>query len=323
MEAGGAPVTFIQVLNPEELTVAIRSASLEPCQLSRSPIPSRLGRITGSTVCLDFAEIGPAMLFTGIMPVDCYTLVFVTKCPRMAHSFNFAVDHVDGYLGFFPPGGQLDAHTPEGYANATLTVPVAHFHAAVEQLFPEIPAKVLQQGASMRVGAAEQARLRPLLSAAMESINDPTAPLTLEQPRANLEIQLLEAFVITLREGLKDPMASPGKRQAGKQRHLREARDMIQANSHKALRIEDLALALGMSARGVEALFQESLGIGPNAFIRHQRLHGVRRDLLAADPDTSLVKEMALNWGFWHLGHFSRNYRDLFGERPTDTLRRR
>jgi AraC family ethanolamine operon transcriptional activator len=77
-----------------------------------------------------------------------------------------------------------------------------------------------------------------------------------------------------------------------------------------------------MSQRGVEVLFQDSLGIGPTAFIRHQRLHGVRRELLEARQEHGLVKELALKWGFWHMGHFSRNYRQLFGESPSVTLGR-
>jgi AraC family ethanolamine operon transcriptional activator len=73
----------------------------------------------------------------------------------------------------------------------------------------------------------------------------------------------------------------------------------------------------------VELLFQDSLGIGPSAFIRHQRLHGVRRALRTAPPVAGAVKESALKWGFWHMGHFSREYSSLFGENPSATLARR
>jgi hypothetical protein len=32
---------------------------------------------------------------------------------------------------------------------------------------------------------------------------------------------------------------------------------------------------------------------------------------------------VALDWGFWHFGDFSRAYKDCFGELPSDTLRRK
>jgi AraC-like DNA-binding protein len=34
------------------------------------------------------------------------------------------------------------------------------------------------------------------------------------------------------------------------------------------------------------------------------------------------VTDAATAWGFWHFGHFSQEYKKLFGELPSDTLRR-
>lgn len=312
------PFGSLQVTNPEHLAAAIRSANFEPCQLSAGPSPSRLTRLMCPKICLDLVELGPAMLFTGVMPMDCYTLVFVTSCPQTGHSFNFATDHRDGYMGFFPPGGELDAYTPQGYANATLTVPADEFHQALEKWFPEIPDRILKCGIGMRVGAAEQARLRMLLSAVTDGILDPGRPFIDSAARREVERLLLEEFLCTLRTS--HPVQAPKHRAAGRLKHLREARDFIKASAHDSIQLEDVGNALGMSARGVEVLFRSTLGIGPNAFIRHQRLHGVRRALLAAEPESGLVKELALQWGFWHMGHFSKNYRTLFGECPKVTL---
>jgi AraC family ethanolamine operon transcriptional activator len=66
--------------------------------------------------------------------------------------------------------------------------------------------------------------------------------------------------------------------------------------------------------------FREHLGMGPMAFLKLQRLHGVRRQLLAADPEDVRVHRLAVEWGFLNPGHFARDYRLLFGERPSDTL---
>ena len=322
MEELPPPVVSQQILDPEALVSAVRNADFVPCQLSVRPSPSMIARVICQRVCLDFASLGPAMLFSGSMPQDCYTLVFVTECPGKGRSFNFAAEHTDGYMGFFPPGGMLDAYTPEGYANATLTVPAAVFLAAVERSFPEIPEGVLKRGACMRIGADEQGRLRGLLSAVAGGIADPTEPLADTVARSLLESDLLDAFLSALRDGCGSLVARPGPRVEGRLRRLKQARDFLTDHLHDFVSLADLCGEMGMSKRGVELLFQDSLGIGPNAFIRHQRLHGVRRALKTAPRVAGAVKETAFAWGFWHMGHFSQEYRSLFGESPNMTLAR-
>jgi AraC family ethanolamine operon transcriptional activator len=69
--------------------------------------------------------------------------------------------------------------------------------------------------------------------------------------------------------------------------------------------------------------FREHLGMGPMAFLKLQRLHGVRRILIGADPELQRIGPVATEWGFLNPGHFARDYRQLFGERPRETLQRR
>jgi AraC-like DNA-binding protein len=322
MEGAIPPVISQQILDPEALTSAVRNANLHTCQLSGRPLPSLIARVMCPRVCLDFASLGPAMLFSGSMPQDFYTMVFVTECPEKGRSFNFTIEHADGYMGFFPPGGMLDAYTPEGYANATLTVPATVFLAAVEQSFPEIPDGILKRGAGMRIGPAEQTRLRGLLSAVMAGMEDRTKPLADGMVRKPLESALLDVFLTALRSGCGSIAPNPGRRMEGRLRRLRQARDYMAGHLHQPIHLDDLCGMLGMSRRGVEVLFQDSLRIGPSAFLRHQRLHGVRRALMTASPSHGVVKETALSWGFWHMGHFSREYQSLFGEKPSMTLAR-
>ncbi len=312
----------LRVSDPESLTAAIRGADYRPCQLSVRPLPSSIDRVACVNVCLDFASFGPAMLFSGSMSGDSYTMVFVTSCPEKGRSFNFTTEYTDGYMGFFPPGGLMDVYTPEGYSNATLTVPAAVFLGAVERSFPEIPDAVLKSGAGMRIGPKEQAVLRGLLNAVKECIDDGTDPLVEMVARGHLEQSLLDVFLSAVRSGCESLVPRPGRRVEGRFRRLRQAREYIEDSLHGPIQLEDLCGAVGMSRRGVELLFQDSLGIGPTAFIRQQRLHGVRRTLMTATPLPGLVKKTALEWGFWHMGHFAGGYLSLFGESPSATLLR-
>jgi AraC family ethanolamine operon transcriptional activator len=68
--------------------------------------------------------------------------------------------------------------------------------------------------------------------------------------------------------------------------------------------------------------FRDHLGMGPMAYLKLHRLHAMRRLLQAADPERTRIQSLAMEWGFFNSGHFARDYRLLFGERPSDTLHR-
>ncbi|WP_399213966.1 helix-turn-helix domain-containing protein [Synechococcus sp. RedBA-s] len=62
--------------------------------------------------------------------------------------------------------------------------------------------------------------------------------------------------------------------------------------------------------------------MGPMAFLKLQRLHGVRPGLLEAQPGAATISGLAASWGFLNPGHFARDCRRLFGELPSATLSR-
>jgi AraC family ethanolamine operon transcriptional activator len=84
--------------------------------------------------------------------------------------------------------------------------------------------------------------------------------------------------------------------------------------------LDDLCRQIYASRRSVIQGFREHLGMGPMAYLKLQRLHAVRRQLLEAAPDQVSVTGVAGNFGFSNAGHFARDYRQLFGELPSITL---
>ena len=320
MSAQPLAVTSMTFCAPEMLSQAIQHAHLAPLQLSAKPAPSRLSRILCPQGCLDLVEAGPAMLYHGGMPDDCYTLMFVLKCEGEGQSFNFGTGFHAGYMGFFPPGSELDATNPAGCVNAILTVPVNEFHAAMDGWFPELPERWLKQGAAMRAGAAESARLSQLLTGIMARLRNSSGG----QPRdclcRDLQSVILPAFVDAMRSGCTAPVPRPNRRFAGRLRRLQFAREIIAGHAFQPLQVSDVCDAVGMSKRGLENLFEDLLGIGPHEYIHKQRLHDARQALLSAEPATGLVKQAALGAGFHHLGRFAHDYRECFGESPSETL---
>ena len=98
--------------------------------------------------------------------------------------------------------------------------------------------------------------------------------------------------------------------------YLRES-DML------ALTMAELSAAARASQRTLQYAFRDTYGIGPLAFLRRWRLHAARRALAAASAHTATVAEVAYGLGFWHLSRFVAEYRRIFGELPSTTLRAR
>ncbi|MBE9204155.1 helix-turn-helix domain-containing protein [Synechocystis salina LEGE 06099] len=67
--------------------------------------------------------------------------------------------------------------------------------------------------------------------------------------------------------------------------------------------------------------FQEMLGLSPLAYLKLLRLHAIHRVLKSADPETRITSLMH-QFGFWHAGRFSMDYKKLFGESPSETLKK-
>ena len=73
------------------------------------------------------------------------------------------------------------------------------------------------------------------------------------------------------------------------------------------------------SRRTLQYSFETVLGISPLQYLRISRLNGVRRTLMLSNP-TTVIADVAAQWGFWHQSQFAKDYKQLFGELPSQTL---
>ncbi|SKC99399.1 AraC-type DNA-binding protein [Burkholderia sp. CF099] len=102
---------------------------------------------------------------------------------------------------------------------------------------------------------------------------------------------------------------------------VRWARDFVMAHIEQPLQIIDVCRALGVSRRALQYGFQDVLNVSPVTYLRLVRLNRARRDLVNASGALQ-VKDVAARWGFWHLSRFSAEYKQMFNELPSETLRR-
>lgn len=102
----------------------------------------------------------------------------------------------------------------------------------------------------------------------------------------------------------------------------RLARDYIHAHLSEMPTVADIASHCRVGVRALDRGFRRHLGASPWQYMLELRLQAVREDLLAGHHGGT-VTVVAMRWGFSNLGTFAARYRELFGELPSETLRKR
>ena len=119
--------------------------------------------------------------------------------------------------------------------------------------------------------------------------------------------------------GIQTAMPTPPGTRAGATT-VRRAQAFMDENAARAITIDDIAAAVFISVRGLQAAFRRLLGITPLDYLRRVRLDYAHAELTASNPTLTTVKAVALHWGFAHLGRFSATYLDAYGQLPSTTL---
>ena len=97
---------------------------------------------------------------------------------------------------------------------------------------------------------------------------------------------------------------------------------LVEDDPTEMLDIPSISRATGLNPRTLQRVFRSEYGLCPQEWLRVERLNRVHQELLRASHSNS-VTEIAVRWGFFHLGRFANYYRELFGELPNETLSRR
>jgi AraC-like DNA-binding protein len=147
--------------------------------------------------------------------------------------------------------------------------------------------------------------------------------LSKEAPTAD---QLAEASLTAanlLLDTFEHVVGSPNRAiPAGATGRVREAIEFMHDSAQRDISSTDVAERVGMSVRGLQQAFRRQLGAAPNVVLRGIRLDRVNEELRSASPADTTVAEVAVRWGFAHLGRFSGAYMSRFGEYPRETLAR-
>ena len=139
---------------------------------------------------------------------------------------------------------------------------------------------------------------------------------------AELESILTRAIIPMICES---PNVGPTKDRYGRAHRwqvLSRARAYIESHLGGTVRMKDLREQAGASSRTVERAFQQELQMTPSAYVRVRRLNAVKREIVGRGEVDKSITEIAMQYGFGHLGRFSAAYREHFGHSPSEAQTR-
>ena len=163
------------------------------------------------------------------------------------------------------------------------------------------------------------AKLQRLHAAAGDLAEHAPEVISHAEAARGLENALVQAMVacLTTRDGAEESSAA--------RRHgtiMRRFYAEIAEHPGEAIYIPDICAALGVPQRTLNVCCHESLGVGPKRYLLLRRMNLAKQALYVADAARTTVTQVAADFGFWSFGRFAVEYRELFGETPSATLRR-
>ena len=163
------------------------------------------------------------------------------------------------------------------------------------------------------------ARLREVMQSIFDTIEADPARLAAAAVREQVRDDVIDALATAAWDGVVQ--ATPAARHVNQRAIVQRATAHVLAHRDEPVSVERLCEHANVSRRSLQYAFEHTLGISPLEYLRVARLHGVRRELKSTPRSVASIQDIAARWGFWHLGHFVTEYKQMFGELPSQTLR--
>jgi transcriptional regulator GlxA family with amidase domain len=97
---------------------------------------------------------------------------------------------------------------------------------------------------------------------------------------------------------------------------LRRAIAFIDDNAHIDISPADIAAAADVTPQALLNMFRLHRDCTPMEYVRRVRLHYAHLEVVASDPETTRVTDIARRWGFHQIGIFMRRHAQAYGGEP-------
>ncbi len=135
--------------------------------------------------------------------------------------------------------------------------------------------------------------------------------------KQKLEEEVAKTLIIALAEAIE---IKPQKTQVNRSKVLKQAEDFYLSNLKSNITNQELCQELKVSQRSLEYIFKDYYQMSPKKYFQRLRLNALHQELQQKDEQGNL-REITEKFGFYHRGRLAKDYHQLFGEFPSETLR--
>ena len=312
------PVAISESRNVEgldDLRRLTRGVDFRMVQIQPGALRGRITDIDAGAVGLRITRFSHGMRRRGVMSL--HDVFFGLALVSHGAHTHWSHDISNNDLVVCPPGFDVDSTFRGGMALAIVSAPADMLAGHFSHEGPLSDPAWWRQRRIIRATDAVAARLRNVLSALEHDPSRQPAASTIDDAVRQREV--LEAFSCWF---MQENRLGPDTAVMRSAVIVKMVEDFIAATGARPAHISELSAAVGVSRRTLSRAFSETMGIGPMDFLRKARLGAVHSALKRSDPATTKIGDIAAEHGFTELGRFSAYYGRLFGERPSDTLRK-
>jgi AraC family ethanolamine operon transcriptional activator len=301
----------------EELADNIRAWDLDFRQLDAGESPAEMTQIGYANIQLSHAYFNRRYDQRGGTPPGTRTFALleegvtgVTWCGRRV---------TDQTLLMFDARGDFEAVSQPGFKVFTFAVPMETLAKSAETYGVQHAEEAISYSDNtLELTPSTACALRQHMSQLKSAATlDPTV-LDRSEFIHELECALPGHLMKTITASKETP-----KRPELRTRHiaLKKAVYFINASPEIVITVNDLCRITGVSERTLQYAFKEHYGVSPKRYLINIRLNAVRRTLRRAVTNEVTVTDIAHRFGFWHMGQFAADYKRLFGESPSKTIK--
>ena len=285
-------------------------------QMTPGRFQSKLVQATSSDFNCFRESTNRRLVQAGVSPKGVASIAVPLYAPL---SGTFQSRKVEGYaLMTLGPDEEFRFYTPEAMHYVGVSLPVEKLIDLVTITVSERAARLLKQNVlalPCEAAAVLRARLAPLLDALERdptSFSHPASDKYFQDGLLSVLLGLLDGLTQSQRDITHITYSDI----------VRRCENIAQGDTLEPVTVLDLCRELRCSRRTLQNSFQRVANVTPVEYLRTMRLNEVHRLLRSTNADEVLIGDAAARWGFTHLGYFAREYRALFGELPSQTLRK-